>query len=109
MQSTAHRNDFIESEQRRAIDLVVSILEKQGLRDESVAIRGATNASAVTTAVQKMMIAGAAPTRTRAAGLGASDLERERAAAPKARSRGTHLSVGKSTLFCRISPNQLLS
>src|SRR3569623_460097 len=51
---TEHRIDLIEAEQRRTIDLVVTLLEKQGLRDDSLRIRGQSAVRHVLELVEEM-------------------------------------------------------
>lgn len=53
--STAHRRDLIEAEQRRAVDHVFSILEKQGLASESTQIRRTPDFKSVQAAIAALM------------------------------------------------------
>jgi RIO-like serine/threonine protein kinase len=41
--STASRNELVEADQRRAIDQIVSLFEKQGMKEESLELRHATD------------------------------------------------------------------
>lgn len=56
---TEHRLDLIEAEQRRTIDLVVTLLEKQGLFDESLKIRGQSSITTVLALLQELQVADA--------------------------------------------------
>lgn len=57
--STASRNEIIEADERHAIDLVVSLFEKQGLRDESLELRRVSGVAAARAFIDGM--ASAAP------------------------------------------------
>jgi tRNA A-37 threonylcarbamoyl transferase component Bud32 len=50
--STAHRRDILEAEERRTIDLVVSMFEKHGFTHESLAIRQASDLKTLATAME---------------------------------------------------------
>ncbi len=54
-QPTSHRRDLIEMEERRGIDFVARILEKQGHREEAAAILRLENLASVTSAIEAML------------------------------------------------------
>jgi len=63
--STASRNEIIDADERHAIDLVVSLFEKQGLRDESLEMRRVSGIAAARAFIDRMTLA--APAQAAAA------------------------------------------
>ncbi len=53
--STASRNELITADERHAVDLVVSLFEKQGLRDESLELRRVSGIAAAQALIERMV------------------------------------------------------
>lgn len=56
MRSSAHRRNEIVAEQRRAIDLMITLLEKQGFNEESQSVRRMADLKAVVSTLRPLLL-----------------------------------------------------